>query len=199
MVNCNPETVSTDYDTSDRLFFEPLTEEDVLNVCERAAGRATGGQLARRDRRPRRADAAEARAGSSSSAGHPGARHQPGVDRRRRGPRAVQRAVRPPRHPAARGRDGELGRRAVAVANERRLSGARAAVVRARRPRDADRLRRRRPAARDGRARAHGLARTRRRALGRTARADRPLPRGRGRGRRRRAPRPHRRRRDRRR
>jgi carbamoyl-phosphate synthase large subunit len=33
MVNCNPETVSTDYDTSDRLFFEPLTEEDVLNVC----------------------------------------------------------------------------------------------------------------------------------------------------------------------
>ena len=37
MVNCNPETVSTDYDTSDRLFFEPLTEEDVLNVCERAA------------------------------------------------------------------------------------------------------------------------------------------------------------------
>jgi carbamoyl-phosphate synthase large subunit len=35
MVNCNPETVSTDYDTSDRLFFEPLTSEDVLNVCER--------------------------------------------------------------------------------------------------------------------------------------------------------------------
>jgi carbamoyl-phosphate synthase large subunit len=35
MVNCNPETVSTDYDTSDRLFFEPLTNEDVLNVCER--------------------------------------------------------------------------------------------------------------------------------------------------------------------
>jgi carbamoyl-phosphate synthase large subunit len=35
MLNCNPETVSTDYDTSDRLFFEPLTAEDVLNVCER--------------------------------------------------------------------------------------------------------------------------------------------------------------------
>ncbi|HUI49058.1 MAG TPA: carbamoyl-phosphate synthase large subunit [Acidimicrobiia bacterium] len=35
MVNCNPETVSTDYDTSDRLFFEPLTNEDVRNVCER--------------------------------------------------------------------------------------------------------------------------------------------------------------------
>ncbi|NKB40638.1 MAG: carbamoyl-phosphate synthase large subunit, partial [Ilumatobacter sp.] len=34
MVNCNPETVSTDYDTSDRLYFEPLTKEDVLNVIE---------------------------------------------------------------------------------------------------------------------------------------------------------------------
>jgi carbamoyl-phosphate synthase large subunit len=34
MVNCNPETVSTDYDTSDRLYFEPLTREDVLGVCE---------------------------------------------------------------------------------------------------------------------------------------------------------------------
>jgi carbamoyl-phosphate synthase large subunit len=35
MVNCNPETVSTDYDTSDRLYFEPLTEEYVLAVCQR--------------------------------------------------------------------------------------------------------------------------------------------------------------------
>jgi carbamoyl-phosphate synthase large subunit len=34
MVNCNPETVSTDYDTSNRLYFEPLTREDVLNVIE---------------------------------------------------------------------------------------------------------------------------------------------------------------------
>ena len=33
MVNCNPETVSTDYDTSDRLYFEPLTAEDVLELC----------------------------------------------------------------------------------------------------------------------------------------------------------------------
>ena len=32
MVNCNPETVSTDYDTSDRLYFEPLTQEDVLEI-----------------------------------------------------------------------------------------------------------------------------------------------------------------------
>ena len=35
MVNSNPETVSTDYDTSDLLFFEPLTTEDVLNICDR--------------------------------------------------------------------------------------------------------------------------------------------------------------------
>ncbi|GMU93311.1 MAG: carbamoyl-phosphate synthase large chain [Candidatus Hydrogenedentota bacterium] len=35
MVNSNPETVSTDYDTSDRLYFEPVTFEDVLNICER--------------------------------------------------------------------------------------------------------------------------------------------------------------------
>ena len=34
MVNCNPETVSTDYDTSDRLYFEPLTHEDVMNILD---------------------------------------------------------------------------------------------------------------------------------------------------------------------
>ncbi|MCB0113802.1 MAG: carbamoyl-phosphate synthase large subunit, partial [Caldilineaceae bacterium] len=38
MINCNPETVSTDYDTSDRLYFEPLTLEDVLNIYERESG-----------------------------------------------------------------------------------------------------------------------------------------------------------------
>ncbi len=39
MVNSNPETVSTDYDTSDMLFFEPLTLEDVLNICQKLNGR----------------------------------------------------------------------------------------------------------------------------------------------------------------
>lgn len=34
MVNCNPETVSTDYDTSDKLYFEPLTFEDVMDIVE---------------------------------------------------------------------------------------------------------------------------------------------------------------------
>ncbi len=44
MINCNPETVSTDYDTSDRLYFEPLTAEDVLEIlrAEQAAGTLTG-------------------------------------------------------------------------------------------------------------------------------------------------------------
>jgi carbamoyl-phosphate synthase large subunit len=44
MINCNPETVSTDYDTSDRLYFEPLTLEEVLNVLEteRASGTLAG-------------------------------------------------------------------------------------------------------------------------------------------------------------
>jgi carbamoyl-phosphate synthase large subunit len=48
MVNSNPETVSTDYDTSDHLFFEPLTAEDVLNICDRMQPRGVivqfGGQ-----------------------------------------------------------------------------------------------------------------------------------------------------------
>ena len=44
MINCNPETVSTDYDTSDRLYFEPITEEDVLSVID--AERGAGGGIA---------------------------------------------------------------------------------------------------------------------------------------------------------
>ncbi len=48
MINCNPETVSTDYDTSDRLYFEPLGVEEVLEICERERPRGVvvqfGGQ-----------------------------------------------------------------------------------------------------------------------------------------------------------
>ena len=82
MINCNPETVSTDYDTSDRLYFEPLTYEDVMNVLD-------AEQPDRRDRELGWPDTAEA-------GQHPPARvgsgHQPGVDRRGRGPRALERA-----------------------------------------------------------------------------------------------------------
>ena len=63
MINSNPETVSTDYDTSDLLFFEPLTHEDVLNICERVNGATfqerpgrSLGSCKRRDRAVRRAD-----------------------------------------------------------------------------------------------------------------------------------------------
>ena len=53
MVNCNPETVSTDYDTSDRLYFEPLTFEDVMEIIEKEKPEG-------RDRAVRRPDAVEA-------------------------------------------------------------------------------------------------------------------------------------------
>ena len=44
MINCNPETVSTDYDTSDRLYFEPLTPEDVIEIIkvEKKSGKLLG-------------------------------------------------------------------------------------------------------------------------------------------------------------
>ena len=98
MVNCNPETVSTDYDTSDRLFFEPLTIEGVRNVCDtlQAQGELRGVIVALGGQTPLKL------AHALEQAGHPGARHEPGVDRPRRGPRPVQRAVRPARDPAAR-------------------------------------------------------------------------------------------------
>ena len=69
MVNCNPETVSTDYDTSDRLYFEPLTLEDVLEIVhvEKADWR---------DRTVRRSDAIEAGA-SAGSQWRTDYRHQP--------------------------------------------------------------------------------------------------------------------------
>jgi carbamoyl-phosphate synthase large subunit len=53
MINCNPETVSTDYDTSDRLYFEPLTAEDVLEVLhvEASAASWSGSSCSLADRR----------------------------------------------------------------------------------------------------------------------------------------------------
>ena len=49
MVNCNPETVSTDYDTADRLYFEPLTFEDVLEVVHVEQSLQDGGRGHRAD------------------------------------------------------------------------------------------------------------------------------------------------------
>ena len=85
MINCNPETVSTDYDTVDRLYFEPLTFEDVFAIIERER---EGGRR-RRGRRPvRRADAAEAGAAAAGS-GRQDPRHVAGFDRPGGGSRAL--------------------------------------------------------------------------------------------------------------
>ena len=75
MVNCNPETVSTDYDTSDRLYFEPLTAEDVLEVLEveRSRGTAQG-----RHRAVRRADPPQARQRPAGGR-HPDPRHDASI------------------------------------------------------------------------------------------------------------------------
>ena len=69
MVNCNPETVSTDYDTSDRLYFEPVTLEDVLEIGQ--------GKAHRRDRAVRRPDAAEAGAGPGGRGACPSSAPRP--------------------------------------------------------------------------------------------------------------------------
>ena len=148
MVNCNPETVSTDYDTSDRLYFEPLTEEDVRNVIDAetaAAGGvpprvivALGGQtpLKLAGLLPQRADR----------------RHQPRRHRPGRGPGEVEPGLRRARHPPAARRDGVLHGGGAGRHRPRRVPGPRAPELRARRPGHADLLRRRPPQGRDGRA-----------------------------------------------
>ena len=85
MVNCNPETVSTDYDTSDRLYFEPLTLEDVLEIVavEKPVGVIVqfGGQTPLKLARDLEAN------------GVPIIGTTPGHDRRRRRPRALPEAA----------------------------------------------------------------------------------------------------------
>ena len=130
MINCNPETVSTDYDTSDRLYFEPLTLEDVLGVIEveRPEGVIVqfGGQTPLKLARGLDAagvpllgtpvesiDLAEDRAGSAACMRELGLKSPPYATATSPG-EALERAGR------------------------RRLPAARAALVRARRPRDGD-------------------------------------------------------------
>ena len=103
MVNCNPETVSTDYDTSDKLYFEPLTVEDVLAIYQKEKPEGVivqfGGQtplnIARQlDGRGR------------EDPGHYAADDRPGG-----GPRPVPRRDAPDGHPDAQGRGGAHGRK----------------------------------------------------------------------------------------
>ena len=85
MINCNPETVSTDYDTSDRLYFEPLTLEDVLEVIH---AEAQSGELVGVIVPARRPDRARARQGPQGCR-RADPRHHARGDRPRRGARAV--------------------------------------------------------------------------------------------------------------
>ena len=89
MVNCNPETVSTDYDTSDRLYFEPLTLEDVLEVVH-AEQRGRPGR--RRHRAARRPD--PARASPSALEGRRACRSSAPRRRRSTWPRSAARSAR---------------------------------------------------------------------------------------------------------
>ena len=175
MVNCNPETVSTDYDTSDRLYFEPLDVEHVLAVCEREQPEGVviqfGGQT------PLKLARAIEAAGFKVL-GTPYEAVDLAEDRERFGQLLAELGVRCPEWgiadaPRGGGRDRRPGR----------LPGARPALVRARRQGDARLLRRGAGAGGDGRR--HRL------------RARRPLPRRSARDRRRRALRrrlrPHRR------
>ena len=135
MVNSNPETVSTDYDTSDMLFFEPLTVEDVLNICDRVQPDGVivqfGGQtplnLAR---------ALEGR-------GRADHRHECRCDRSGRRSRKISAVAAQTQLAAAAQRHRPQHGRGTARSGESRLSAARAAKLRARRPGDGDLLRRR--------------------------------------------------------
>ncbi len=153
MINCNPETVSTDYDTSDRLYFEPLTLEDVLAVCEVEQPEGVivqfGGQT------PLKLAAGLDEAGvpilgtsiDAIDLAEDRARFGALLDRARL---HARRRTPPPRGPEE----------ALGVRRAGRVPAAGAAELRARRPRDGDRLQRRRPARlpRTGRHRSRTLA-----------------------------------------
>ena len=141
MVNCNPETVSTDYDTSDRLYFEPLDERGVLAVFEREQPAGVVHPV-------RRPDAAQARARdrATPASGSSARRSTRSTSPRTASASAACSRELGPALPGVGDRgDAERGGR---DRRAHRLPGARAALLRARRPRDARLLRRRRRALR---------------------------------------------------
>ena len=136
MINCNPETVSTDYDTSDRLYFEPLTFEDVSAVLDNEQPDGVlvqfGGQTPLKLAR------------ALEAAGYPIWGTSPesidlAEDRGRFGRLLGELGLAAPPHAEARTEDEAAGGRAP-----HRLPARRAALLRPRRPRDGGRLRRRR-------------------------------------------------------
>ena len=134
MVNCNPETVSTDYDTSDRLYFEPLTFEDVMNVIEMEKPEGVviqfGGQT------PLRLAVPLHEAGVQILGTSPDAIDL-AEDRKRFSALLAELGIR-----AARERHRHLARGGEGRGRPHRLPGAGAPLLRARRPRHGDRLRR---------------------------------------------------------
>ena len=141
MVNCNPETVSTDYDTSDRLYFEPLTLEDVTEIIhlEQTAGEFMGVIVQLRP------DAAQTCAGSQGFR-RTDPRHDAGFDRSCRRPGTLLQAARQDRPQAGPGGDCPYRRRGRRCRQPHRLPGHAAPQFRAGRPRHGNRSRRNGPA-----------------------------------------------------
>ena len=180
MINCNPETVSTDYDTSDRLYFEPLTDEDVANVLDAelaAGGKVAGVIVSLGGQTPLKL------AGSLPPElvlGTSPASIDLAEDRERWNALCHELG-----HSATAGRDGHERARGARHRGTGRLPGPPAPELRAGRPGDGDRLRRRRRAPGHP-VDDHGRAGARGRRDRRPARAGGPVLGGRGRGRRRR-------------
>ena len=198
MINCNPETVSTDYDTSDRLYFEPLTRRGRRQRHRRRdrggrRRRAQGGGVARWT------DAAEAGVADPARAGggHVGRRRSTRPRTARSGTRCATSCASRSRRAARPSTSTRRWRSSPASAS--RCWCARATCSAAGRCASSTTSTSSRRVGRDHRARTlrraeHRLARARGRPLRRAPGADRPLPVRRHRGRRRRGPRPHRRR-----
>ena len=179
MVNCNPETVSTDYDTSDRLYFEPLTHEDVLNVIE--AEQPIGVIVALGGQTPLKLAGVLPPGLVMGTSAESIDRAE---DREQWNALCAQLEIPQPAGGTATTVDGALAVAArvgypVLVRPSYVLGGRAMQIVY-----DDDELERR-----DGRARGRGQPRSRGRPVGGAPGAHRPLPRGRGRGRRRRDPR----------
>ena len=150
MVNCNPETVSTDYDTVDRLYFEPLTFEDVIGDHRRARSEA-GGDVA-----------CVVQYGGQTPLKLALSLQEAGVTILGTSPDSIDLAEDRERFaqllwdlgiPQAAERHRDHAGRGARGRGQDRLPGRRASVVRARRPRDGDRLRHRRARSLHGRRR----------------------------------------------
>ena len=127
IVNNNPETVSTDFDTSDRLFFEPMQLEDVMNILEEGRLLRGDGPVRRAERgEPRDADP---RGDKKARPRYPDPGDEPGCDGCRRGPRPVQRAPRPDQDPESAEQLGILARGGTRKGRTDRVPGACAAQL----------------------------------------------------------------------